>query len=270
MRDVQAFLGFANFYQCFTHGYLEITLPLTRLTWKDVSWNWSDSCERTFNDLKRAFTSASILMHWDPEAKIIVETDTSDAALATILSTYKGDKLHPIAFHSRSFQTAERNYDVHNKELLAIFKAFKRWHHYLEGTPSPVEVITDHRNSEYFCKSKSLTRRQAHWSEFLSQFNLKICFRLGKLRTKPDTLTQRWNVYPGGGTTLYTNGQFPKRAPIIPSQPTIPSAQSCPPTEPETNTGIYHGPHHLDPGCHGHATPGPTRDVGVHGQRTLL
>jgi len=130
-------------------------------------------------------------MHWDPEAKIIVKTDTSDAALAAILSTYKGNKLHSIVFHSRSFQAVERNYDVHDKELLAIFEAFKRWHHYLEDTPSPVEVITDHHNLEYFCESKSLTHRQARWSKFLSQFNLKICFRPGKLGTKPDTLTQR-------------------------------------------------------------------------------
>ena len=178
-------------------------LPLTRLTQKDVSWNWSDSCERAFNNLKRAFTSAPILMHWDPEAKIIVETDVPDAALAAILSTYKGDELHPIAFHSRSFQAAEHNYDVHDKELLAIFEAFK-WHHYLEGTFSPVEVITDHRNLEYFYKSKLLIHRQARWSEFLSQFNLKICFRPGKLGTKPDTLTQRWDVYPGGGDRAVT------------------------------------------------------------------
>ena len=112
----------------------------------------------------------------------------SDAALAAILSTYKGNKLHPIAFYSRSFQAAERNYDVHDR-LLTIFKAFKRWRHYLEGIPLPVKVITDHCNLEYFCKSKSLTRRQAHWSKFLSQFNMKIRFRLGKLGMKPDTLT---------------------------------------------------------------------------------
>jgi len=189
LRDIQAFLGFAKFYRHFIHNYLEIALLLTCLTWKDISWNWSDSCKYTFNNLKGAFTSAPIVVHWDPEAKIIVETDTSDAALATILFTYKGNKLHPIAFYSRSFQAAECNYNVHNKELLAIFEAFKRWHHYLEGTPLPVKVITDHRNLEYFCKSKSLTCRQAHWSKFLYQFNLKICFRPGKLGAKPDTLT---------------------------------------------------------------------------------
>ena len=164
-------------------------LPLTHLTRKDAAWDWSTSCKNAFNELKEAFTTAPVLAHWDPEACLIVETDVSDAALATILSTYKGGELHLMAFHSRSFQVVEQNYDIYDKELLTIFEVFKRWRHYLESTPAPVEVNTDHHNLEYFCKSKSLTRRQACWSEYLSQFNLKIRFRPGKLGTKPDALT---------------------------------------------------------------------------------
>jgi len=118
-----------------------------------------------------------------------------DSVLAAILSIFKRDKLHPIAFHSRSFQLAEQNYDVYDKELLAIFKAFKKWRHYLEDTLLLVEVIIDHYNLEYFFKSKTLTHRQAHWSKFLSQFNLKILFGPGRLGTKPDALIQRWDVY---------------------------------------------------------------------------
>jgi len=126
-----------------------------------------------------------------------------------ILSIYQGKDLHPLAFHSRSFQLAERNYNVHDKELLAIFEAFKRWWHYLEGTSLPVDVFTDHHNLEYFCESKTLTCRQACWSEFLSQFNLKIHFRLGKLGMKPDALTRKWDVYHKGepGTKGTTNSQ---------------------------------------------------------------
>ena len=108
----------------------------------------------------------------------------------------------------------ELNYDVHNKELLAIFEAFKSWHHYLEGTPTPINIITDHKNLKYFSTTKVLTRWQAYWSEFLSQFNLVICFRPGKLGTKPDTLTRRWDVYPKEGNgvmqrlTLTILGQY--------------------------------------------------------------
>ena len=91
------------------------------------------------------------------------------------------------------------NYDMHDKELLAIFEAFRLWRHYLGGSASPVDVVTDHKNLIYFSTSKVLMRRQAHWSEYLSQFNLVIRFRPGKLGAKPDVLTRRWDVYPKEG-----------------------------------------------------------------------
>lgn len=74
--------------------------------------------------------------------------------------------LHPVAFFSRSMAPAELNYEIYDKELLSIFAAFKEWRHYLEGIPSTVEVITDHKNLEYFATTKLLTRCQARWSAF--------------------------------------------------------------------------------------------------------
>ena len=97
------------------------------------------------------------------------------------------------------------NYDVHDKELLAIFEVFKCWRHYLEGSPTPVDVITDHKNLEYFSTTKLLTRRQARWLEFLSQFNLVIRFRPRKLGAKPDSLTRRWDVYLKEGERDYAS-----------------------------------------------------------------
>ena len=85
----------------------------------------------------------------------------------------------------------ELNYNVHDKELLVIFEAFKSWCHYLKGTPTPLDVITDHKNLEYFLTTKVPTWQQARWSEFLLQFNLVIHFCPGKLGTKPDVLTRR-------------------------------------------------------------------------------
>ena len=158
LKDVQAFLGFANFYRRFIHNYSRIATPLTQLTRKSVPWNWSLGCEQAFQELKKAFTQAPVLTHWNPDSPIVLETDASDSALAAILSTYIGKELHPIAFHSRAFNTTEQNYDIHDKELLAIFEAFKKWRHYLEGTPTPVGMITDHKNLIYFCDSKNLTR----------------------------------------------------------------------------------------------------------------
>ena len=105
-----------------------------------------------------AFTLAPILVHWTPGDKLIVETDTLDYALGAILSMFSDNgEVHPVAFHSCSFSPAEQNYDTHNKELLAIFAAFQQWHHYLEGSPDPIDIFTDHKNLEYFSTTKLLT-----------------------------------------------------------------------------------------------------------------
>jgi hypothetical protein len=179
-------------------------VPLTRLTCKDAPWNFDSKCRTAFEMLKTAFTTALILVHWTPGDKLIVETDALDYALGAILSTFSDDgEVHLVAFHSRSFSPAKQNYDTHNKELLAIFAAFQQWRHYLEGSPDPIEVFTDHKNLEYFSTTKLLTRRQVRWSKYLNQFNLVIRFRPGRLGTKPDSLTRRWDVYPKGGNSDY-------------------------------------------------------------------
>ena len=130
--------------------------------------------------LKKAFTTAPVLMHWIPGSLLIIETDVSDYALAAILSMVSptDNEVHPIAFHSCTFMLPELNYDVHDKELLTIFKAFKIWHHYLEGSLTLIDVVTDHKNLEYFSTTKLLTCHQVCWLEFLCQFNLTICSTL--------------------------------------------------------------------------------------------
>jgi len=158
VKDIQSFLGFANFYRCFIFNYSDIVIPLTRLTRKDTSWNFDENCRRAFSTLKQAFISALILTHWVPDAQLVIETDVLDYALTAILSIMtKDNEIHPVAFHSRTFSALELNYDVHDKELLAIFEAFKMWRHYLEGSASPIDVVTDHKNLEYFSTTKVLT-----------------------------------------------------------------------------------------------------------------
>src|SRR6266481_2586781 len=126
-----------------------------------------------------------------PDTPITVKTDASDYVLAAVLSiTTPSGELHPVAFHSHTFHKPERNYDVHDKELLAIFEAFTQWRHYLEGSSTPIDVVTDHRNLQYFSMTKILTCCQARWSEYLFGFNLVIRFHPGKLGTKPDALTR--------------------------------------------------------------------------------
>ena len=191
MKDIQSFLGFTNFYCWFIFNYSDIMVPLTQLTQKDAPWNFSEECCCSFNALKHAFTTAPILTHFIPDTPITVEMDASDYTVARILSiTCTDGELRLVAFYSQTLIALELNYDTPNKELLAIFEAFQTWHHYLEGSMTPVDIIMDHKNLEYFSTSKVLTHWQARWSEFLSSFNLVICFHPGKLGAKPDTLTR--------------------------------------------------------------------------------
>ena len=101
VKDIQSFLGFANFYHRFIYEYSRIVVPLTNLTCKNIPWNFTNECHSALNALKKAFTTALVLTHWILDTQITVETDASDYALAAILSimTPSGE-LHPIVFHS--------------------------------------------------------------------------------------------------------------------------------------------------------------------------
>jgi len=190
LKELQSFLGFANFYRHFIHQYSSIVSHLTRLTHKDTPFIWSSDAHSSFTLLKDTFSDAPILIHFNPTFPTILETDSSDYAISGILSQPQPDgSLRPVAFHSRTMQPAERNYDIYDKELLAVVDCFRSWRSYLEGAAQTTVVLSDHRTLEYFATSKQLSRCQAHWSEFLSGFNYVIRYRPGKLAGKPDALT---------------------------------------------------------------------------------
>ena len=134
LKQVQSFLGFTNFYQCFVFHYSDIIVPLTCLTCKHTPWDWNSKADTVFCTLKQAFTEAPVLMHWLLDTPVLVETNALDYTLAGIISISPDGETHPIAFHSHTFTDTKWNYNTHDKELLAIFKCFKIWHHYLEGS----------------------------------------------------------------------------------------------------------------------------------------
>ena len=204
VKDIQSFLGFANFYCRFIYEYSRIVIQLTHLTHKNVPWNFTNECHSAFNTLKKAFTTAPVLTHWIPDTQITVKPDASDYALTAILSiTTLPASCTPLHSTPRCSKLPKCNYDVHNKELLVIVEAFTHWQHYLEGSSTLIDIVTDHRNLQYFSTTKILTHWQAHWSEFLSTFHLIIRFCPGKLGTKPDALTRQWDIYPKEGNSDY-------------------------------------------------------------------
>jgi hypothetical protein len=128
IKDVQSFLSFANFYQRFIRGYSAIVAPLTYLTRKNTTFIWDTACTDSFATLKHAFMTALILHHFDYDDEAIVETNASDYISAGILSQYD-DKgiLHLVAFFSKKHSLAEYNYEIYDKELMAIVRTFEEW-----------------------------------------------------------------------------------------------------------------------------------------------
>ena len=155
VKDIQAFIGFTNFYQCFVQGFSKVVASLIALVRKDVLFKWTEECQKSFKLLKERFTTALILAHFDSTKEIIVKTDASDWVSAEILSQYSDDNiLHPVAFFSKKHSVQEVNYEIYDKELLVIIRAFKEWRPELESSAFPLKVITDHQNLEYFMSTK--------------------------------------------------------------------------------------------------------------------
>ena len=153
-------MGFVNFYRRFIKNFSSVCKPITdTLRGNPKDFKWSGTYQQHFNFLKAQFSSAPILRHFDPKLETFLETDASDFAIASILSQRYQGKLHPIAFLSRKITPTEINYEIYNKEMLAIVQCFKQWRHYLEGAQHPVTIYTDHKNLEYFASTKQLNHR---------------------------------------------------------------------------------------------------------------
>ncbi|XP_035265328.1 uncharacterized protein LOC118223192 [Anguilla anguilla] len=155
-KQLQRFLGFANFYRRFIQDYSRVAVPLTHLTSSTIPFAWTPETDTTFGDLKRRFTSAPVLVHPDSPRQFVVEVDASETGVGAVLSqrSVKDQKLHPCAF-SRRLSPAERNYDVGNRELLSVKLALEEWRHWLEGAEQPFVVWTDHKNLAYIQTAKS-------------------------------------------------------------------------------------------------------------------
>ncbi|QRW23760.1 Retrotransposable element Tf2 protein [Rhizoctonia solani] len=206
VKEVQSFLGFANFLRRFVANFSHIARPLHNLVKKDTPWKWETREQEAFQNLKDAITSAPVLCHANPAKPYFLETDASGAALGSILSQRQEDgRLHPLGFLSESFKGAKQNYNTHNKELLAIIRSFEYWRIFLEGTVHPITVFTNHRNLEYWKESQTFNRRHARWHLLLAGYNFQIVYCPGKQSGKPDALSRRAdhaNIPPADQTML--------------------------------------------------------------------
>jgi len=154
---------------------------------------WSGKEQAAFEDLKIAVTTAPVLVSPQESDPFRIEADSSDFATGAVLSqqSMTDGKWHPVAFYSKSLSSVERNYEIHNKEMLAIICVLEEWRHFLEGATHPVEIWTDHKNLEYFMMAKKLNCHQARWSLHLARFDFLLHHHPRHTMDKPNTLSRR-------------------------------------------------------------------------------
>ena len=160
VKDIQKFLGLANYYRQFIEGFAMVARPLHNLVKKDKKWEWTEKEEKAFQELKEQFTKKLVLVAPDIDKKMRMEVDASDYVMGGVLSMECKDGLwKPVAFLSKLLNEMKRNYEIHDKEMLAIVRGLEAWRHLLEGAQFKFEIWTDHKNLEYFMKAQKLNRR---------------------------------------------------------------------------------------------------------------
>ncbi|KAJ1041645.1 hypothetical protein NDA10_005955 [Ustilago hordei] len=201
IHDIQRFLGFANFYRRFIAHFACIAKPLTALV-KPIErfkkFELPEEAQQAFHKLIQAFTSAGVLQHFDYHLPTRLETDASDFAIAGVLKQEHEGRWHPVAFYSRKMSSAEKNYEIHDKELLAVVACLTQWRHMLAGLPNQLVILTDHEALKYFKSQRRITGRQARWAILLADFDFILQYRPGDKGGEPDALTRRTDMQPAG------------------------------------------------------------------------
>jgi hypothetical protein len=190
VKDIQAFIGFVQYNRKFIKNFLERSIPLTNLTKKDTPWKWGSREEAAFQGLKEECLKEPVLKMFDPKKPGRMETNALDLVIDACFNQLYEGMWHLVAYYSRKLSPAEQNYDIHDKELLAIVAALEAWRVYIEGAPG-LTILTNHKNLLHFITTKELNRRQVRWSEKLGQYKFKILYTPGKENGRADALSRR-------------------------------------------------------------------------------
>ncbi|GLB38887.1 putative retrotransposable element tf2 155 kda protein type 1-like [Lyophyllum shimeji] len=197
VKGVRSFLGFGNFYRKFISHYSDLARPLNELTKKDRTWDWTTECQEAFDKLKAAFLTAPVLLMPDKTKPFVIESDASKFATGAVLRQRDiNGEWHPCGYISHSFDATQRNYQIYDRELLEIIRALETWRQYLQGAPHSTVILSDHKNLTYFRTAQKLNRRQARWSLYLSQFDLKLVHVPGSQMVQSDALSRRPDLCP--------------------------------------------------------------------------
>lgn len=200
VHEVRQFLGMATYYRRFIRDFARIGVPLFDLLkegdaevrkkrYREV--HWTAACQQAFLLLKRALTIGPVLAQPQPVLPFVIETDASEWAIGCVLKQKGGDnKLHPVAYDGRKLSSAEINYAVHEKELLAVKYALQIWRIYIDNGHT-TKIYTDHESLKYLATMKKPTKRLARWIEEFGEYDIDLQYRRGELQVVPDAISRR-------------------------------------------------------------------------------
>ena len=170
---------------------------MNMLTRKDIKWQWGQEQQKAFDELKGVFTTKLVLAAPDLDKKFRVKANVSNYMTGGVLSMKCSDNMwRPVAFISKSLSDIECNYEIHDKEMLAIIRCLEEWRHFLEEAVIKFEIWTNHKNLKYFMKAQKLNQRQARWALYLSRFDFTLKHIPGSKMGKADSLSRRldWEI----------------------------------------------------------------------------
>ncbi len=197
LTQMQFFIDFCNFYRRFIKNFSKIVRSMIQLIQKKIIFEWNEACQTAFDHMKRRMTETSILRHFDQTRETILKTDSFDYVNDEVLSQCDDEEvLHSIAFYSKNTFSAECNYEIYDKKLLIIIRAFEHWRLELKLTDISIKMFIDHQALISLMKDKKLSRRQMRWVQKLADFNFKIIYRSDKQNIKIDALTRRADFVP--------------------------------------------------------------------------
>jgi hypothetical protein len=191
VTDVRRFLGLTGYYRRFVAGHSSIAGPLSDLTGKDTPFVWGEKEEAAFVQLKAALASAPVLVTPDNSKPYVLHTDASGYAVGASLSQMTDRGLQPVAYMSKKMNAAQRNYTVHEWELLAVMEALKAWRCYVYGSATPIDIYTDHHSLQWISTQPNLSARQCRWVEQLQEYSFKIHHLAGDKNIVADALSRR-------------------------------------------------------------------------------
>jgi len=190
-KSLMRFLGMVGFYRRYCPNLAEVAAPLTRLTSRKVSFNWTPECQRSFEQLKQFLSSDPVLAAPDFQKPFILHTDASDLATgAVLLQDDDQGVLHPVAYHSTKLAKHQLAYSTIEKELLGILNAIKKFECYLYGGAHPIQIFADHNPLTFLEKNKYSNQRLLRWSLSLQPYHLQVKHIKGRDNVVADALSR--------------------------------------------------------------------------------